>query len=231
MIGDNAYDPGAYGTLQVVRNTAGDSRVHISLVRAGNAVSGIGYDNGTNDLGIWSNQAYTTGPPSLGLSSGGRQKLGGIFSNIHQTSIAVGAGYYLQNSQMVINGPVAWGAAQFYATYNTFTGSYYVESPGFDSTGTTHNVIFNNFRPQNSGDNFSGLFMVHGRNASAGAETQWLLQLFLYKNYNYQTNWVQISYSATSGSFSVTYASDGFSGITFTTNSDQAIAWRFFGCN
>lgn len=52
-IGD-AYDPTKYGILQLLRPAnQGDSKFHLSFIRNGNSVSGMGYAPNSNVLGIW----------------------------------------------------------------------------------------------------------------------------------------------------------------------------------
>jgi uncharacterized coiled-coil protein SlyX len=54
QIADGADDATSYGSVQIIRPTnPGDNRFHLSFIRNGQMVSGIGYVSGTNTLGIW----------------------------------------------------------------------------------------------------------------------------------------------------------------------------------
>jgi hypothetical protein len=78
-IGDqNAHDPTRYGTLQLIRpGNPGDDKFHLSFVRAGNAITGIGYAGNSNNFGIWvSPPQGTISAPTIGITPNGNVGIG-----------------------------------------------------------------------------------------------------------------------------------------------------------
>ena len=69
QIGDDA-DPTQYGYLQLVRPASpSDNKFHLSFIRGGNSVSGLGYVPGTNVLGLW-NANDNTAAPTISFTPG-----------------------------------------------------------------------------------------------------------------------------------------------------------------
>jgi len=69
-IGDAEADSGDYGMVNLVRNaTTGGSKCHLSFIRNGNMVAGVGYYNNTDTLGIWNAFSSVTNAPSLSIQS------------------------------------------------------------------------------------------------------------------------------------------------------------------
>ena len=70
QIADGADDNTPYGSIQIIRaaNPA-DNRFHLSFVRNGNMVSGIGYVGTTNTLGIWTG-TNTAPTPVIAFTQG-----------------------------------------------------------------------------------------------------------------------------------------------------------------
>ncbi|MBO9204002.1 MULTISPECIES: bZIP transcription factor [Niastella] len=74
----DSHDPTRYGTLQVTRNPdQGDEKFHISFIRGGNAVTGMGYAYNSNLFGIWASPySGTYGDPSIGITPDGNVGIG-----------------------------------------------------------------------------------------------------------------------------------------------------------
>jgi hypothetical protein len=72
-LGD-AYDPISYGLVQIVRpSSPSDNKFHLSFVRYGMSVSGMGYLPGSNTFGIWHANS-NVGVPALAITTD--QKIG-----------------------------------------------------------------------------------------------------------------------------------------------------------
>jgi hypothetical protein len=78
-IGDqNAHDPTKYGVLQLTRPAnQGDEKFHLSFVRSGNTIAGMGYASNSNTFGIWvSPPQGTYSTPTIGIPSNGNVGIG-----------------------------------------------------------------------------------------------------------------------------------------------------------
>ena len=72
-IGDS-YDPTKYGILQLVRpSNQPDYKFHLSFIRNGNSISGMGYAPNSNVLGIW-HAGNNQGTPTMAFTY--EQKVG-----------------------------------------------------------------------------------------------------------------------------------------------------------
>jgi len=72
-IGDS-YDPTKYGILQLVRpSNQPDYKFHLSFIRSGNSISGMGYGPNSNVLGIW-HAGNNQGTPTMAFTY--EQKVG-----------------------------------------------------------------------------------------------------------------------------------------------------------
>jgi hypothetical protein len=71
-IGDNegVYDPTRYGLLQLIRPASqGDDKFHLSFIRGGNAIAGMGFANNSNNFGIWAYAGQgTISDPVIGIT-------------------------------------------------------------------------------------------------------------------------------------------------------------------
>lgn len=71
-ISDNpgVHDPSRYGLLQLIRPAdQGDDKFHISFIRGGNAICGMGFARNSNNFGIWAYPAQGTGSdPVIGIT-------------------------------------------------------------------------------------------------------------------------------------------------------------------
>lgn len=73
MLGDGS-DPTQYGLLQIVRpSSPGDNKFHLSFIRNGMSVSGMGYMPGSNTIGIW-HANNNAGVPAIAITTD--QKVG-----------------------------------------------------------------------------------------------------------------------------------------------------------
>ena len=76
-IGDNAADAGDYGMLQLVRAASAGTKCHMSLIRSGNTVTGIGYyNNNTNTFCVWPSFANVNETPAISVNSDGNVGIG-----------------------------------------------------------------------------------------------------------------------------------------------------------
>jgi hypothetical protein len=71
-ISDNqgVHDPTRYGVLQLTRPAnQGDEKFHLSFIRGGNAICGMGFANNSNNFGIWAYPAKgTNSDPVIGIT-------------------------------------------------------------------------------------------------------------------------------------------------------------------
>ena len=102
-VGDN-YDPTKYGFLQLTRPAnQPDNKFHLSFIRYGMSISGIGYALNSNTLGIWhaaNNQAAPvisfTADQRVGITTTAnfdKLNIGGSDGNIHIGNLLFGGGY------------------------------------------------------------------------------------------------------------------------------------------
>lgn len=63
QVSDGAEDPTKYGSLQLVRpSSPSDNAFHLSFIRSGMSVAGMGYANNSNVLGIWHSNSNASTP-------------------------------------------------------------------------------------------------------------------------------------------------------------------------
>lgn len=69
---EGVHDPSKYGLLQLIRPAdQGNTAYHLAFIRAGNAVSGMGYLPNSNAFGIWVNAGGgPNDPPAIGFNNG-----------------------------------------------------------------------------------------------------------------------------------------------------------------
>ena len=76
-IGDNAADAGDYGMLQLVRSASAGTKCHMSIIRSGNTVTGMGYyNNDTNTFCVWPGFTNVNETPAISVSSDGNVGIG-----------------------------------------------------------------------------------------------------------------------------------------------------------
>lgn len=155
-------DPTNYGDLQITRPTnATDNKYHISLIRYGTSIGGIGYVAGTNTMGIWQSPTTAANPPLLSFTTD--QKVGvGTATPTERFTIA-GA-----------NGNINIGDGLF-PGYNGIwlNGSGSGNDYNFLSRSTDNNLYIN--RPVNAAIYFrmqNSTQVVIGANGSMGIGTE-----------------------------------------------------------
>jgi len=107
-----AHDPLKYGVLQLTRPSNQGTGYHLSFVRSGSAVSGMGYAPNSNMFGIWVNAGGSGDAPSLGFNGG---KIG-INNGTPQRTLDV-TGDVLAYEYYATNG-AHWPDYVFDSTYN-----------------------------------------------------------------------------------------------------------------
>lgn len=76
-IADNTADTGDYGMLQLCRAASAGTKCHMSLIRTGNTVTGMGYyNNATNTFCIWPSFGNVNATPAFSIRTDGHVGIG-----------------------------------------------------------------------------------------------------------------------------------------------------------
>ena len=114
QIADGADDWTPYGSVQITRAAnPGDNRFHLSFIRNGMMVSGIGYVGATNTLGIWTG-ANTASTPVITFTQG--QTVGIGTTNPGPYKLAVEG--WLGARKIVVTQASPWADYVFDSSYN-----------------------------------------------------------------------------------------------------------------
>jgi hypothetical protein len=112
-IGDGA-DPTKYGILQLVRPAnQGDNKFHLSFIRNGNSVSGMGYAPNSNVLGIWHSN-NNQGIPTMAFTYDQKVGIGTINTNEIGFKLFVETGIRTRKVKVDQN---TWSDYVFYTNY------------------------------------------------------------------------------------------------------------------
>jgi len=137
QVADGAADPIKYGSLQITRPSSADSRFHLSFIRNGMSVSGMGYQANSNLLGIW-HANNNSGTPQLSFSPEqkvgiqttihhNRFNIGGADGNLHMGDYTFGNGYngiWLNGSTNAVDYNLLSKASDYNLYINRPTGGH-----------------------------------------------------------------------------------------------------------
>jgi len=136
-IGDAAADAGDYGMVNLVRHaTTGGSKCHLSFIRNGHTVFGMGYYNNTNAFGLWGSFSSVTNTPAMLFNTDGTVRVGSTYAGnvagkfrVDGTAGAVGSvSYFNRSGSNFYYGNASLGSVSIYANYGIAAGDYIAAS-------------------------------------------------------------------------------------------------------